>query len=171
MVARRFKDLREEIADRLLEPRHLRGKAEQQDPRIGNRLVLKSIKRFLGQALKQGVIFAARLRRPCCAICPQSEMSRPRLADVLAPFKNAKYSVKPATRSPLVKSAYTGKSTLRRSCKFEEPGPDRGGMRGKVDLAQRHQILKADGDDDAVDRLSRPVLFQEREKGEPAFLV
>src|ERR1700733_7082860 len=59
MVARRFEDLREKIAYRLLEPRHLRGKAEQQNFRIGNRLVLKPIERLLGQALEQCIIFSA----------------------------------------------------------------------------------------------------------------
>ena len=42
--------------NRLFEPRHLRRKAKQKDARVGHRLVLQPIERFLAQTLQQGVV-------------------------------------------------------------------------------------------------------------------
>ncbi len=52
-----------------------------------------------------------------------------------------------------------GKIDLEALMQFNEPRPDCIGMGRDVGRRQRHQILKADGDQDAVDRLARPVLL------------
>ncbi len=54
---------------------------------------------------------------------------------------------------------------------FVEAAADRVGVGGDLLRRQRQQIGDRDGDDDAVDRLARPVAAQEIEKGEPASAV
>ncbi len=54
---------------------------------------------------------------------------------------------------------------------FEQPHADRFRVRRQVLPRHRQNILDADGDQDTIDRLSRPALLQQIEEGEPAFLV
>ncbi len=54
---------------------------------------------------------------------------------------------------------------------FEQPHPDRFRMRRKILPRHGQDVLDADGDQDAVDRLSRPAFLQQVQKREPAFLV
>ena len=85
--------------------------------------------------------------------------------------RSSKYSVKPATRSHLVTITYTG--SWMRSSRLSSSSRRRAASTCALAAARalRHQILRADRQDDAVQRPALAVLPEQREELRPARAV
>jgi len=71
----------------------------------------------------------------------------------------------------LGKQRVDGKIDLQAPMQLKQAGADRARMCAQIGRTQRHQVFEADRNDYAIDRLTRPVFLEQRQKCKPAFLI
>ncbi|MGY4419823.1 hypothetical protein ACVWY2_002248 [Bradyrhizobium sp. JR6.1] len=156
--------------DLRLEPRHLCREAEQLHPVLRRRLVLETVERFLAQALQEAIEFARDLPHQILGLVGGLEGGAPDLAPAgLAEI--GEIFGETGNEIGLGEQSVDREAHLQPLMQFKQTHPDGICMKREFLLRQRQNVFQTDCDENTVDRLARPILFQDVQKRQPAFLV
>ena len=167
VVARRLEDAGQEIDDGALQRRHLAREAEDLGARGRVVLVLQSIRQPLVQPLDQRVVFRRHVADHVAGLVGGLEGMAPDHA-ALRLGQRAEELVEAGDEVGLGEDGIDREIDLQALMQFEQAGADRVGMGGDLLGARGQQVLDADRDEDAVDRLARAIGLEQVEEGEPA---
>ena len=156
VIARRLEDLIEEIEDRSLERGDLGRETIKQNAVAWRRLFLKTIGEVVGQALDEQIEFRGDFADEVARLIVGLECRSPNLAASLV-GKVRKILDEARDEVALCEQRIDRKIHLEAIMEFEKPRPDRIRVGADFRGRQRHQVFEADGDENTVDRLARPI--------------
>ena len=170
MIARRLEDAGQEVVDRLLERGDLAREAEDLHARCRVRLILQAIDQPLVEAGDQRVHLLRHLADHVGGLVGRLERGAPHalaslIRQIAEEFHEARDQV------GLGEEGIDREIHLQMVVQLDQPRADGVGMRLHLHRLQAQDVLDADADQHAVDRLPGPVALEHLEEREPALTV